>query len=448
MLAGSNPIQNLLTLPPRMAEQFESLEGRHPPEWFACSDPVGKPLGSGGGTANLLAEAWHATGGASSFKDWLLSNPKLVLHAGGQSRRLPAYAAIGKLLMPLPVLRWARGQRLNQTLLDLQLPDYHRVLAHAGNKFPLMITSGDVLLRFARELPPFPQVDVLGLGMWVPAEIASAFGVFFSPRQKPTELAFFLQKPSPEKISELSRQNHLFLVDTGMWLLSARAVRLLMQRCGWDSEKQAFANGTAAPYEFYAQFALALGKTPTMPDSELNQLSCAVVPLADAHFHHFGTCEQMLESVAALQNLVVDPSHLGGTGSRHRADQVTLNSRFHAALPREANERFWVENSVVPSSWQLASEHVLTGVPENDWSLRLEPGVCLDFAPIGENDFCLRVYGFKDAFRGSVEDGMTRWLGRTAAEWFTRRGLKPEGCGIDAGTDLQFVPLFPVLLPE
>ena len=34
--------------------------------------------------------------------------------------------------MPIPVFRWSRGQRLDQSLLDLQLPDYQRVLAHAG----------------------------------------------------------------------------------------------------------------------------------------------------------------------------------------------------------------------------------------------------------------------------------------------------------------------------
>ena len=59
----------------------------------------------------------------------LRSNRKLIIHGGGQSRRLPAYAATGKLLMPVPVLRWSRGQRLDQTLLDLQLPEYERVLA-------------------------------------------------------------------------------------------------------------------------------------------------------------------------------------------------------------------------------------------------------------------------------------------------------------------------------
>lgn len=151
------PIQHLLTLPPCMAQEFEALEGRRRPEWFAASDPPGQPLGSGGGTANLLAEAWRATAPGQSFADWLRQSHKLILHAGGQSRRLPAYAPVGKLLMPIPVFRWSRGQRLDQSLLDLQLPDYQRVLAHASENTAALVTSGNVLLRFARELPPFPR---------------------------------------------------------------------------------------------------------------------------------------------------------------------------------------------------------------------------------------------------------------------------------------------------
>jgi hypothetical protein len=241
-----------------MAAEFESLEGRKRPEWFATSDPPGQPLGSGGGTANLLAEAWRATGASLTFEAWLRKDRKLILHAGGQSRRLPAYAPTGKLLMPIPVFRWGRGQRLDQSLLDLQLPDYQRVLAHGGPGTVAMVTSGDVLLRFARELPPFPQVDVLGLGMWVAPETAKDFGVFVAQRSRPTELAFFLQKPSADRIRELS-QEYLCLVDTGMWLLSERAVRVLMARCGWDLSRQEFSTGRAEGYELYAQFGLSLG---------------------------------------------------------------------------------------------------------------------------------------------------------------------------------------------
>src|SRR5207249_4158662 len=115
------------------------------------------------------------------------------------------------------------------------------------------------------------------------------------------------------------------------------------------------------------------------------------------------------------------------------------------ALRREGNHTLWIENSVVPDSWQFSCNHVITGAPDNDWSLRLEPGTCLDFAPIGEDLFCLRTYGFEDTFHGKLGDAATCWLGRPASEWFNARGLNLEECGLDAQTDIQFSPIFPVL---
>ena len=211
-----------------------------------------------------------------------------------------------------------------------------------------------------------------------------------------------------------------------MWLLSERAVRVLMERCGWETSR--FSGGAARRYELYAEFGLALGKSPTVRDAAVNALTCAVVPLPEAEFYHFGTNAQMIESVSALQNLVLDESKIGRTGARQQPDQVTQNSRFDVTLRREGNHTLWVENSVVPSGWQLASQHVLTGVPDNDWTLRLHPGVCLDFVPIGEDQFCVRAYGFSDTFAGPLGDASTRWLGRAARDWFSARGLKPEDC--------------------
>ena len=444
MRIDERPIQHLLTLPARMVEHFETLEGKRRPEWFACADPVGVPLGSGGGTANLLVEAWAATGATQNFEAWLQDSHKLILHAGGQSRRLPAYAPTGKLLLPIPVFRWSRGQRLDQSLLDLQLPDYQRVLAHAGPDYRALVTSGDVLLRFARNLPPFPAVDVLGLGMWVAPDKAKDFGVFFTPRRRPGALAFFLQKPQPARIRELETE-YFPLVDTGMWLLSARAVRVLMEKCGWQTAIQQFAGGQAAAYELYAEFGLGLGPLATHPDPAVNALSCAVLALPEAEFYHFGTSAQMIESVSELQSLVLDETKLGPTAARRYADQHTQNSRFELPLRREENHTLWVENSVVPSTWHIAHEHVLTGVPDNRWELRLPPGTCLDFVPVGEDEFCVRAYGFHDTFSGRLGAPTTTWLGRPAGEWLAARGLDPAECGLDLTADIQRCALFPLV---
>ena len=253
--------QNLLSLPPRMAENFESLTGHARPEWFACSDPPGRQLGSGGGTAYLLNQAWGETGEHASLSKWLRRSRKLIVHGSGSSRRLPSYAVEGKPLMPIPAFRWSRGQRLDQTLLDLQMPWYRRVLAHAPATTVALVASGDVLLRFDTDLPPFPSVDVLGLGMWVTPETAKDFGVFFTPRNKPQELAFFLQKPSASRIRELGAE-YLYLVDTGMWLLSEKAMEVLLARCGWKIEEQGLDRKAQCRTSFMASSAWRWGNCP------------------------------------------------------------------------------------------------------------------------------------------------------------------------------------------
>ncbi len=427
-----------------MARSFSSLEQRGLPDWFAAADPPRASLGSGGATAQLLVSAWQAETHAVPFLQWLTARRRLLIHGGGQSRRLPAYAATGKPLRPIPVFRWARGQRLDQTLLDLQLPDYRRVLGHAPRSYPLLVASGDVLLRFGPELPSFPEVDVLGLGMWVTPEKAKDFGVFFVPRDRPTVLGFFLQKPAPARIRQLAGE-YLYLVDTGMWLLSERAIRLLLGKSGWDESRQTFAGDAAQRYELYGQFGRALGATPEQPDPELGVLTSAVVPLPEPEFYHFGTSQQLIESMSALQNRVLDETKLGLIGARRHPDQYVQNARLGFPLRQEENHHLWVENSCVPGSWHLGHHHVLTGVPENTWDLHLESGVCLDFVPIEEDRWCVRVYGINDPFRGRMGETDTRWFDRSARDWFEVRRLDFEAARLAPEMDIQSAPLFPVL---
>lgn len=47
-------MKKLLSLPPNLVECFHDIMHADHKEWFCTSDPVGKKLGSGGGTAWLL----------------------------------------------------------------------------------------------------------------------------------------------------------------------------------------------------------------------------------------------------------------------------------------------------------------------------------------------------------------------------------------------------------
>ena len=113
MVSHDVPIQFLLTLPPRMAVEFEALEQRPRPEWFACSDSSGPPLGSGGGTANLLVEAWRQTGQGQSIERMVerQSQTHVALRRSESSSaglRAPGQAAHARASLPL-VARPATG---------------------------------------------------------------------------------------------------------------------------------------------------------------------------------------------------------------------------------------------------------------------------------------------------------------------------------------------------
>jgi len=436
-------IERLISLPPVMSEYFPgTAEGAG---WFAACDPAGSKLGSGGGVAHLLAEAWRAGAGNAPFEEWCASpSIKLALMAGGQSRRLPAYAATGKILMPFPALRWADGQRLDQTLLDVQMPGFGHIAARAPAQSRVMVASGDVLLRFPPKLPAMPDADIIGLGMWVDADTASHFGVFFTPRSRPEELAFFLQKPAPAEITALG-SDHLFLVDTGLWLLSAKAVSVLFKKCGWDAVAGRFSNGAPDFYELYAGMGPCMGSRPATRDEDIASLTCAVVPLPEAEFYHFGTSRQMIESVSALQNRSLDQRGQSHLSLKPHPDMYVLNSDFAFSSRSTANKLIWVENCSLPAALPLASENVLTNLPPEIGDLRLGPGICVDTPPVGESGRCLRVYGFNDSFKGAIGDHSTQWLGEPIALWFERRGLDPAACGLSASTDIQEARLFPVL---
>ena len=145
-------MKKLLSLPPNLVECFHDIMHADHKEWFCTSDPVGKKLGSGGGTAWLPNACREEEDKDAALGDWLAREKRILLHAGGQSRRLPGYAPSGKVLTPIPVFRWARGQRITQDLLSLQLPLYEEIMERAPEGLRTLIASGDVYIRATEPL--------------------------------------------------------------------------------------------------------------------------------------------------------------------------------------------------------------------------------------------------------------------------------------------------------
>ena len=64
-------MKKLLSLPPNLVGCFHDITGLSDTEWFCTNDPVGRKLGSGGGTTWLLQACYEAHGNGRSFDEWL-----------------------------------------------------------------------------------------------------------------------------------------------------------------------------------------------------------------------------------------------------------------------------------------------------------------------------------------------------------------------------------------
>ena len=413
---------------------------------FTSSDPGGKQLGSGGGTAWLLAEAWRKAvkNGRSplGFGEWLKSKPRLMVHGSGESRRLPAYAPAGKPLITVPELHGVPGQYPVQHLFNMQCHAFRSILGQVPDCYCLMTCCGDTLIVNRSYLPGIPEADVLIFGLPVAPEEASRHGVLVTRHGRSGMIDRFLQKPSVEKLNQLDKWE-TYTLDSGIWLFSLKAVKVLLQKCGWDFERSDFKNGFPEKYNIYNEFGKALGKNPENPDPELGCLTSAVVSLDQASFYHFGTSRSLLVSVNQLssQSSRKDFNRVGP--DRRKASPVILHSDVGCQLTN-ANRWIWIDNSVVPAEWNLSEKHVLTNIPANNWKLVLPPGSCLDFQYI-DGSWCIRNYGFDDSFSGTMDLEETGWMGGRARAWLDVRGLNLEDAGIEASCDILDADLFPLV---
>lgn len=332
------------------------------------ADPEFQRLGSGGGTVNALHNSrlrTKSSSGAahSGLMAWLMEKQRLVLHAGGESRRLPAYAAVGKAFIPMP--RETRIEpKVPQPLLAChQLSRLQQALRSAGAKPRVMIASGDVCLDFDASMIANANADIVGVGMRVGAEVAQHFGVYFVPKSLGRNgtghahpISFFLQKPSPAEVRHFE-VSYDFYVDTGIWMLSAEAVEFLFKRCGWSEKTQRFEtkNGLPLPLDLYTEIGCALG-TETKPPAALQKLgfgrlTAGVIPLDTARFYHLGSSRQLLESIEEMQR------------NAHSVERFFCIASPATQFTTTDHSSVWIEASQTSSHVRLGGHNLLTGLP-------------------------------------------------------------------------------------
>ena len=414
-------------------------------------DREGRRIGSGGSTIECLLELARreapdaARGSGTAALEAAFGRLRvLIVHAGGDSRRLPAYSACGKIFVPLPA---RERQALPATLFDRLVSIAVELPPAPEGSGQIVVTSGDALLLFDPSPVDFSRPGITALAAFAEPEEASRHGVFCPNPDGSTRL--YLQKPSLEEqraqgaISPHGRTP----LDIGVMSFDgAAAAALLGVFCdpenpagpGWRQEmlQLVFAHGldlyreiccamgTGATREHYLRAARGSGSR--WPDSalagiypSLHAIPMPAVVLDGCAFLHFGATRQLIASGLTLAAY--------DAGAPPEGTVLTMTTAIgRGGLIRGADS--WVEGCRVRAPLVLGGNNAVTGL-DVDEPLELPPGACLDLSPgvdrRGRRVWFVRCYGVNDTFKHPAAEG-AEFCGMPLAEWLDAAGAASE----------------------
>jgi fucokinase len=364
-------------------------------------DPGGKRIGSGGSTLYCLMEVLNqqlehsaGVGGLDAWEKILRGLRILIIHAGGDSRRLPAYGPCGKIFIPVPS---ESDTAIPLSLFDRQLPIYLRLPEPADGAGQVVITSGDVLLRFESAEVRFAAEGITGLSCYALPEQASRHGVFC--RGQEDKVRLYLQKPSVDKQKENGAIDTYgqSCLDIGVMNFDATTAVKMLEVFGasaYGNSKLALSGemGRAVMergLDFYREICCAMGSEASKSEhAESAKLSgskwtknllanlfkaFSPVPfsmklLRHCDFLDFGTSRAIISSGTRLLQEDCGVSHL----------QTFLdinNEMTDKGVVKGASS--WVEGCRINSSLTLGGENVVVGVNIEE-PIVLPQGACLD----------------------------------------------------------------------
>ena len=233
------------------------LVGRLAPEIIVVPDPGGRRVGSLGSTVGVLRKIGSVAG-----------RRVLVCHSGGDSKRLPSYAAIGKAFVPVP-----DGKGGMVTLFERIVSNMERlVLPKSG----MLVVCGDVAPSFDFASCDFSRKGVTGVAYYDSTDEGSRHGVYVpeSVGSRTSAVRGFLQKPSAEAAKSAGAvMRGKVAVDTGiLWIDAQTAAK--MAKAGWK---------TGDIYDEFAR-ALVAGFAPFR-----------VNVVQRCEFFHVGSTRELLE---------------------------------------------------------------------------------------------------------------------------------------------------------
>lgn len=463
----------------RQAERYTSeiqrrqLHGTLPTNvrYLVVPDLEEARIGSGGATLHALhtlAAAALPAAAANSLEEWWAEQRVLIIHSGGDARRLPQYSLSGKLFSILPITTpWGEVSTVFDELLALSTAWVDRLACG------LVVTSGDVLPTFNAETLRWERAGVAGVAMRSSLTVGSRHGVYVADDEG--RVYAFLQKPTPTQVRDAGGMlpDEQVAVDSGIFRFDAVIAARLTALAGVqrDADCWRFDDGLLARTEhgrpaldLYEHFTLALtGQSHPGPDElAWQQLATALqgVPfwcdLVDGEFTHIGTTplfRQLMTEETNFTRLYETPQRLSTLAPPGvRSAGVIIDSVL--AGGGEIGAGAMVIECALNVPVHAGRGAILHGVADLSTPVEAPDDVVVHQVPVrlpdGLHGVVMRVYGVEDDPKGRVFTQTATWFGRPLLETLALLQLEPEQVWPDIAPEertLWNALLFPVTTP-
>lgn len=420
-------------------------------------DPDGKRVGSGGATFNVLKYLVETEGTEDVLKKRIL-----VIHSGGDSKRVPQYSACGKLFSPVP--RELPNGRPS-TLFD------EFMVATAGipgrMQGGMLVMSGDVLLLFNALQIDLQYRGAAAISIKEHVSTGKDHGVFLNDGHGMVKR--FLHKQSEQQLEKWGAVNEQGNVDldTGAVMLDPELLGALFSLISTDhkidqDKFDAFVNEKAR-ISFYGDFLYPLAQDSTLEEfykeapegsfcdelaacrekiwDAIHDFSMKVICLAPAEFIHFGTTRELLDLVT---NLVEDYEFLDwgkqictnrSEATHYAAHNSLISSR--AVIGKDA----YLEDSYVGPETQVGEKAILSNIRLQGENI--PPQVVLHGIKLKNGKYTVRIYGIQDNPKGKLEDN-TDFLYGKLKDMMDYYRIPVQEIWPDQEAYLWFANLYPV----
>ncbi len=372
-------------------------------KFLVVPDLGGKRVGSGGATLAVIREIARLEN-TEDFSGLRI----LVIHSGGDSKRVPQYSALGKLFSPVP-RKLPSGR--NSTLFDEFLIATASVPGRVNEG--MMLLSGDVLLLFN----PL-QIDYSGRGAAAitfkeDVETGKNHGVFLCGEDGNVKKC--LQKQSVETLRACGAVNEQNAVDidTGAVIFSREMLADLYSMVRTEEDLLKYVNETVR-LSLYGDFLYPLATDSTeelfqkeKPEGafcqELTEARAKVwellrpyrmklLRLAPAKFIHFGTTREIRELMCGGVKAYADLGWTGQVGSSIPANCAGYNSAMSG--DSVIGENCYLEVSFVHGGAKIGAGSVLSYVDID--GEEIPENTVLHGLKQKDGCFVARIYGVQD----------------------------------------------------